>query len=388
MSNHTSSWHTGKNRCVSNDPLRFIVSATALSALLMLLSLYIYGCAMDIHGGPSPKAPTTIQGYFLFPNSGSMASDEKIDFTGCFVGQFTTCQPQTATNHNQHFTAVVAKKVDPSKAASVMFSTVGDGGFVDPGFAPGKWRVSAFREGTAQSLTCEMLVAANTYTTFYFNFVKLDMLGGGTCSSVLPITTSTSFLVSTASTAILTHSPNQIVALNIQGGAIQLADPVTVLSMRISVGDVTVSGVTFGNIEIRSAGPAFIERRENPNGVPLSVIPAGTVPFEAIFTANGVPIQMVLLAPDMPVVVGPGRFRLEAHFEVALDPNNPLLPPFESLAEFLPFAADVSIVAVLEAPPPIPPAVPTMGAWGAVILVIALLISTAWRLQARKAGRR
>jgi hypothetical protein len=153
MSNHTSNWHTGRNPCVSHDSLRFIVSATALSALLVLLSLYIYGCAPDIHGRPSPGPPTTIQGYFLFPNSGSVASDEKIDFVGCFVGQFSTCQPQTATDHNQHFTTVVAKKVDPSKAASVMFSTVGDGGFVAPGFAPGKWRVMALREAPSQPFT-------------------------------------------------------------------------------------------------------------------------------------------------------------------------------------------------------------------------------------------
>lgn len=307
-----------------------------VSVLLVLGTLC---CAPGMPRTIPPLEVTRLAGQYSFSVLGTEPSTVTVIFSGCFVGQ-GSCPSQPAAD--EAFKIEKKEVVKPScSSVESCFPRLID--FSVDGLKPGKWRVSAVSDIGAP-VECLVDVVDKHLNHVHFNVYNKEE--ERRCSPVsLPILVpiSQSFLVSDPSTLglISTAGQNLQQVLQVAGGRIDFADPQTIVAMSLSLGDVAIEGLSFRNVTIRNAGVVLISTRGGT--VPVSVIPAGSVPFELGFTFNGRRTQLFLLPDEIPIAREEGTLRLTGHFNVLPDPENPLLPPFTSLEKFVPLTIDLDL---------------------------------------------
>jgi hypothetical protein len=188
-------------------------------------------------------------------------------------------------------------------------------------------------------------VDARERPTVHINDFDARKFEGGSCELAPSISLQCDkfYNISTNSSITLTKGSREI-ALTAQGGSIEILNNNTLLNMLVSLGDVTIDGTTFQNVEIRNAEFGSLNFQSGTAG-DTAVIPDSTVPFNLSFKSNGNFYQQFLVPSDITVLARNNSLELRGQTRALIDLDNPLLPEFMHFAISFPFTVDFQIIA-------------------------------------------
>lgn len=310
------------------------------AVLFQLLLAVIYGVnCTPLSYGPPPSGVTSLTANFYFTLLGSTPATMDVDFEGCLLANDGNC-PAQGMPGSDTFSKVVTQSVKPScdkvgpSCIAALVSTV------VTGIKPGRWRVSASTTITAL-VSCSVLVMGGTGNTVYLNVFNSDP--ALRCEQATSSTTITeSFNVNPESRVVATHGSSQEV-IQVTGGKINFADPAIIHDMNLSMADVSIRGVAFHDIQLRSTRPFYLDLSQATANA--ATLLAGNSSFELSFVGNGAPVRMSLIGGDMSLVRSGKSLQLHTRFDVTADPGNLLPCPFASLGDVFPFTVDADVTA-------------------------------------------